>query len=235
MPLLVISAFVFGCIGVELISSTHIFDTHEDPLIKEVVLVNFSRIPWAMLTLVQFFTLDDISQIYGPLIREKWWLFLYFLPILLMVSILLVNLVTAVLVEACLALARTDEEMERVHRHALLRKLVPDIHKAFHQMDDDGSGTITRREIMRAAGKLPPGLAEIVKPNEVLEFFEALDVDSSGELEEQEFVDGVVNLAMSDMPIATHQMLKLLRVIQSRVAKLEKAATLDSVAGDSNE
>merc|ERR1719223_2251117 len=101
-------------------------------------------------------------------------------------------------------------------------------------MDDDGSGTISQREIMRAAVNLPPGLAEIVKPNEVLEFFEALDVDSSGELEEQEFVDGVVNLAMSDMPIATHQMLKLLHLIQSKAGTLEKAATLDSVAVDAN-
>ena len=84
-----------------------------------------------------------------------------------------------------------------------------------------------------AAGGLQ-ALAEIVKPNEVLEFCEALDVDFSGELKEQEFADGFANMAMLDMPIATHQMLKLLHLIQSKVGTLEKAATPDSVAVDAN-
>lgn len=225
MPLLMITAYVFGCIGVEIIANNEALRDHPDPLIQELVHDNFSRLSWAMLTLVQFVTLDDTSQIYAPLVRERWWLFLYFLPILLIVSIALVNLVTAVLVEACLALSRTDQEMERAHRQQMLKKLVPDIRRAFHQIDDDNSGTITQDEIMNAADHLPTSLAEIVKPGEVLEFFEALDVDGSGELEENEFVDGVVNLAMSDLPMATHQTLKLLRVIQAKVTKLEMGAS----------
>merc|ERR1719329_1328281 len=135
------------------------------------------------------------------------------------------NLVTAVLVEAALALGLNDEEMIKAHRRALLEDLRPQIHSAFKEIDSDSSGIINKEEIMRASEHLPEILSKDIKPEQVLEFFETLDVDGSGEVEEQEFVDGVVQILLSEVPIETQQTMKLLRLIRVKVLDIEDGMT----------
>ena len=63
-----------------------------------------------MITLSQFVTQDSIAAIYSPLIKARPVLVLYFLALLFIVSIALMNLVTAVLVEGALEHARQEKE-----------------------------------------------------------------------------------------------------------------------------
>ena len=53
----------------------------------------------SLLTLLQFVTLDDIADVYYPLVLERPYLCAFFFPILIFISIGLMNLVTAALVE----------------------------------------------------------------------------------------------------------------------------------------
>ena len=50
----------------------------------------------SMLTLLQFVTLDSLATVYFPLIVERPILLFYFMPMLIFVSIGLMNLITAV-------------------------------------------------------------------------------------------------------------------------------------------
>ena len=58
-------------------------------------------------------TLDSISAVYFPLIEAKPFLVVFFLPILVVVSIGLMNLVTAALVENAMANATQQAEEEQ--------------------------------------------------------------------------------------------------------------------------
>merc|ERR1719329_2065950 len=94
---------------------------------------SFQSLPGVMLTLSQFVTLDSVAGIYTPLIEDKWWMIFYFLPLILIVPVALMNLVTAVLVEAAMAMATDDEEMAKQYRRAHLRQLAPEIRDAFRK------------------------------------------------------------------------------------------------------
>eukprot|EP00435_Cladocopium_sp_Y103_P067734 s99_g30.t1 len=75
----------------------------------------FGSLPRAILTLVQFVSLDSIAGVYFPLIMAKPWLAIYFMPLMVLIPIGLMNLVTAVLVEHALSHATREEELHRMH------------------------------------------------------------------------------------------------------------------------
>lgn len=66
------------------------------------------------MTFIQFATLDDISEVYYPLIMEKPYLAAFFLPMVVFISIGLMNLVTATLVENAMKTAAMEAEEERL-------------------------------------------------------------------------------------------------------------------------
>ena len=115
--LILVSVFVFGCIAVEVIAKDADLVEHENVEVKSLVSQNFQGVLRSMLTLMQFVTLDGLTDIYFPLIVEKPWLVPYF-SILLVVSIGVLNLVTAALVEKGMenAAANVDEARERLKR-----------------------------------------------------------------------------------------------------------------------
>ena len=68
---------------------------HSDVMIRDLVETNFFGLNRSLLTLLQFVTLDDIADVYFPLVLEKPYLCAFFFPILIFISIGLMNLVTA--------------------------------------------------------------------------------------------------------------------------------------------
>jgi len=214
LALLTFTIYVFGCIGLEVITMHN--KTAQDGAASAIRDSHFHSLPQAMLTLMQFVTLDSIAGIYGPLIDDNWWLMLYFLPIILILPVALMNLVTAVLVEAAMTMGKEDADIERSLKRRMLEQVEPEIHLAFQKMDKDKSGSLDQMEVVAAAGNLPAVLQDKIKPKEVLAFFDMLDIDGSG-VEEADFVEGVFDHVMSDVPIQTRQMLKFLRLIWARI------------------
>ena len=116
--LIMVSVFVFGCIAVEVIAKDQDLVQHKDEDVKGLVSENFRGVLRSMLTLIQFVTLDGLTDIYFPLVIEKPWLAPYFFSILLVVSIGVLNLVTAALVEKGMenAQANADDERAKLKR-----------------------------------------------------------------------------------------------------------------------
>ncbi|CAE7561606.1 unnamed protein product, partial [Symbiodinium microadriaticum] len=79
------------------------------------VVENFGALDDAMFTLMQLFTFDSIGTIYRPLIQQRPLLFFYFMTVLLVLSIALMNLVTAIMVEGALAIAEEDKEVRKTY------------------------------------------------------------------------------------------------------------------------
>ncbi|CAK9044135.1 unnamed protein product [Durusdinium trenchii] len=204
--LMILWLFICGCCAIEFIRN----DAHllHHPLTRPIVMENFGSLPRSILTLLQFATADSIAQVYFPLIMERPGLVLFFMPILLIFSIALMNLVyacrrifmsrtalgilvTAVLVEHALEHAAHEAESERLKTKQKIKEpcgdveldgaALPALLDIFQKLDTDESGCITREEIENVSlDMLPPKLLETVSVDSMSDLFDLLDVDGGG-------------------------------------------------------
>jgi len=172
---------------------------------------------------MQFVTMDSVAYVYFPLVRQKPFLALYFIAIVLIVSIALMNLVTAVLVEGALENAQNDKEADKNELQEKLKRAVPRLRQVFLAMDANGDGNVSLEEIEAVpVDVLPKELFEKSGISSMQEIFAILDVDGGGELSQDEFVDGLLDIFFRDVPLETVQTLKLLRSMEHRLNMLKE-------------
>jgi len=106
--------FLAACFGVEFVARNK--ELQEHPLTKEIVEDRFNSSLNIFLTLLQFVTADSISGIYFPIIKVKPLLVLYFGLLVTLLSLMLANLVTAVLVDDAIRGSQMDDTMEKEHQ-----------------------------------------------------------------------------------------------------------------------
>jgi voltage-gated sodium channel len=85
--------YVFSCLSMILVTNNP--NNMHNPYYRKAVEDNFDNLGRTMLTLVRFVSLDSLSGVYTPLIMNDWTLTLYFAPVFLILSIVLMNLVEA--------------------------------------------------------------------------------------------------------------------------------------------
>lgn len=119
--LIAVFLFIFSCVAMEVIAKDP--DLRENPNTRQLVQDHFFGINKAFITLLQFVTLDNVAEVYYPLIFAKPWLCVYFFPILIFISIGLMNLVTAALVENAMQAAAIEAEEERMKLKAKVRSV----------------------------------------------------------------------------------------------------------------
>merc|ERR1719464_371890 len=98
--LLVVILYMFSCVGFEIITCNSLrgSDQEFDAIASEW----FPDLGHIMLTLLQFACLDSVGAIYRPLVAKQSLLVFYFVSIILVVPIIVMNLVTAVIVEGAI-------------------------------------------------------------------------------------------------------------------------------------
>eukprot|EP00439_Symbiodinium_sp_Y106_P065345 s720_g10.t1 len=222
--LIMVSLFIFACVAVEVIAKDEYLARAEAT--AEIVEKQFFGLNRAMVTLMQFVTLDNLSDVYYPLIMTRPWLCLYFFPILVFISIGLMNLVTAALVENAMQTAAHEAEEERLKLKKRVRGALPSLIEIFHALDTDRSGLLTHEEVVNVPlDVLPPRVLDAIYVESMADIFDYLDVDGTGQLSQMEFVEGLLNLCLMDMPISTIQSLKLLQLIRGLLGKVDKEVT----------
>jgi len=225
--LIAVSLFIFACVAVELIAKDPDLRDHPDPSIQALVETNFFGLNRSLLTLLQFVTLDDIADVYFPLVLEKPYLCAFFFPILIFISIGLMNLVTAALVENAMQTAAIEAEEEKQRLKKKVKGALPSLIEIFHQLDADKSGQITHEEVENVpVSILPPRVLDSLCVENITDIFDYLDVDGTGELSQMEFVEGLLNLCLLDMPISTIQTLKLLQLLRGGMTKTDEKMNL---------
>eukprot|EP00927_Polykrikos_kofoidii_P072007 TRINITY_DN68184_c0_g1_i1.p1 TRINITY_DN68184_c0_g1~~TRINITY_DN68184_c0_g1_i1.p1 ORF type:complete len:547 (-),score=84.66 TRINITY_DN68184_c0_g1_i1:470-2110(-) len=204
------SLYMFACLGIEVITKDDALQS--DRTLDYDLNEKFGSLFSTMLTLVQFVTMDSIAEFYMPLLARKPILSLYFIPIIVIVPITIMNLVTALIVEGALKQTQMDAEKERGEQRKVLKALIPSIRKAFEKLDKDQDRAVSLEEI----GKLefadfPQLVHDRLDVRNMQELFELLDEDQSGDVNEGEFIEGILNVFMRDTPIEIVKMLNLLR------------------------
>eukprot|EP00930_Biecheleria_cincta_P098305 TRINITY_DN89978_c0_g1_i1.p1 TRINITY_DN89978_c0_g1~~TRINITY_DN89978_c0_g1_i1.p1 ORF type:complete len:522 (-),score=110.65 TRINITY_DN89978_c0_g1_i1:38-1603(-) len=205
--LMILLLYVFACMGVELISKSEYLKENEAT--KAIVANQWSSLLTCMLTLVQFVTLDSVGGIYAPMIHADWFLTMYFMTFILIVSVTTMNLVTAVIVEGALALAKEDKEVKNAHEAKRVTALLPQLKEMFLELDEDGGGTLSLDEVENAPQEVQDQLAKI-GGCDMSVMFELLDDDGSGEITVEDFCEGLLQMVSSDQSVEFIRMRKLL-------------------------
>merc|ERR1712232_615521 len=108
-------------------------------LYNYVVEENFGTLFRTVLTLLQGFTLDSAGSIYRPLVLEAPLLSFYFLAFILLVSIALMNLVTALMLESAMDSSKEDRDVIQKMKKAEKLGKIQELRGIFQTMDADKS------------------------------------------------------------------------------------------------
>jgi hypothetical protein len=216
---LLLVLFAFACLGVEVITNNA--KSSQGGEFQELVHQYWSTLPHIMLTLVQFVTLDSIGGIYAPMIHDETWLLFYFVPFLLVVSVILMNLVVAVVLEGFMESAKRDQEARRFLSEQRLEKLMPRLKTMFAELDSDGSGLVTLDEVESAPQELQNELEALLNGCSLLDLFEALDEDGSMEISIEEFLDGMTKIT-GGQSLEMTRLLKLQALTRQDLAELKQ-------------
>merc|ERR1719203_1901882 len=89
----------------------------------------------------------------------------------------------------------------------------------FKELDPDGSGDISLREILAAPPETKEALQQISNMDDVVELFHVLDYDGSGALEVDEFCDGLLKAQNEHRPM---ELLRIMQQNKEMSAEMEK-------------
>ncbi|OLP94417.1 Voltage-dependent L-type calcium channel subunit alpha-1S [Symbiodinium microadriaticum] len=195
--LIMLSLFIFGCVSIEMIhSEPDLLKTEET---ATIVREHFGSLQRAIITLIQFVTLDSIAAIYYPLVQAKPYLLVIFAPLIATFNHLDRDESGSITREEVSA---NEQEEERNQLKKKVKRALPTLIATFNHLDRDESGSITREEIENVPIEiLPSKVLENVSIDNMVDLFEMLDVEGNGRLELDEFIGGLLNLVLLDVPL----------------------------------
>eukprot|EP00928_Gymnodinium_smaydae_P087249 TRINITY_DN71539_c0_g1_i1.p1 TRINITY_DN71539_c0_g1~~TRINITY_DN71539_c0_g1_i1.p1 ORF type:complete len:501 (+),score=118.47 TRINITY_DN71539_c0_g1_i1:143-1645(+) len=179
--------YVFAIVFTTMVARQPLFA--DDELVQE----HFGDVLLSIITLFQIMTLDSWTGLSRPIAEKAgWvsWLFIFFISV---AAIVLMNLVVAVIVENAFDTANEEDSALQARMQLQKAQELEELEKVFVEIDQDGSGTITREELAACAKqrKVRKRLQAFgVMKGELAEMFDLCD-DGDGELEAKEFVNGL--------------------------------------------
>eukprot|EP00928_Gymnodinium_smaydae_P076220 TRINITY_DN5919_c1_g1_i2.p1 TRINITY_DN5919_c1_g1~~TRINITY_DN5919_c1_g1_i2.p1 ORF type:complete len:659 (-),score=157.42 TRINITY_DN5919_c1_g1_i2:131-2059(-) len=180
--------YVFAIFGVEMIQP----DESASEEYNDIVSSNFGTLGASCLTLIQGLTLDSIGSVYRPLVLAKPYLLCYFVVFILLVSIALMNLVTAILVESTIQSSQDDRMMQDAIQDARKKTFLMELHALFKALDADGSKTLSLQELEEAPQQIKEHVMNIVGIEDISFIFHTLDFDEDGSVGIDEFCEGIL-------------------------------------------
>lgn len=219
--LLTFILYIFSAMGIELITHHSLAEGPDpDPEFSDIVGTYFADLPSTMVTLMQFTSLDSIAAIYRPLVMKDFKLIIYFISIILIVPIVVLNLVTAIIVNSALEQANMDKEAAALQKESAKKKLLDKLRVMFLSLDADNSGYISRGELQMASEDERNALLD-VSPEDPLDLFDALDVDQTDNLSIDEFCEGLWAVSISKETLETQRMIKQVAKMFVRLKSME--------------
>jgi voltage-gated sodium channel len=227
--LLLGAVYVFACVGLDVITKNQ--DLLDDQETNDLIQSHFSSLHVTILTLFRFTNSDGMVDTYTPLVKRSWPLVFYFGSLWLVVTVCLMNLVTAVIVDKAIVQGGMDRELQKADLRKKMAKYTPYLYSIFSEMDSSGRGELQFRDIQdgiaamdrKVINDLPEELQKILISDQLVDLFEFLDADDSGTVDQQEFLHGISHLlsteSLHSVPIETTQALHLLRS-QSKVLEI---------------
>lgn len=218
--LIMILLFFFAVLGIDFIGSSEaLLSNPETAEYAE----QFEQLDKAIITLSSCWLLDQCAVIYSPLIQAQPSLSIYFLLVVMVLGVCCMSLITAILVQNSIESTTEDKDAQKLWEAQRKKHIVPRLIALFNQLDVDGSGDLSKAELLEASADIKNALSKASKFEDVVELFEALDVDNSGSVEIDEFCLGIFALAEKpDKPIEFLRISKRMQRFQELLDRVEE-------------
>lgn len=213
---LFVCIYVFSCLGIEIITGHALND--EDTEFRAHVQKYFRDLPTTMMTLVRFVVLDNTSEVYSPLIERDGTLALYFLLMILTLSVLSFHLIGSVIFNSTLEQNIDESDDKEQQTAADFGRFIEALKDMFVRLDGDSSGNITLDEFLcihpNDMERIKEALGSEKRPTDV---FNALDVDGSGEVTINEFFDALLLIVAQRQGVEMKRMELQIELINFRI------------------
>ncbi|EER12988.1 hypothetical protein Pmar_PMAR019517 [Perkinsus marinus ATCC 50983] len=182
--------FIFSIFAVEIIGRMEVFNG--DVMVQD----HFGSVSRAMLTLFQVMTLDSWAAIARPMqAKAPVTVTVFFVAVILCVVMVLMNLITAVIVENAFSIAKADAEEQAKIREREKQNDMNSLAQLFNDLDADGSGELSFDEFQEAVlyNTTVQNKLKVLdlEPSEMEELWTILDVSGDGSLSVEEFSNGL--------------------------------------------
>eukprot|EP00930_Biecheleria_cincta_P002695 TRINITY_DN10368_c0_g1_i4.p1 TRINITY_DN10368_c0_g1~~TRINITY_DN10368_c0_g1_i4.p1 ORF type:complete len:541 (+),score=112.08 TRINITY_DN10368_c0_g1_i4:165-1787(+) len=153
---------------------------------------------WAlMFTLLQVLTLDSWTSFVREMMKYSPWCWVYFYLYVAFAVFVLMNLVTAIIVDNALKNSQKDSEAVLAEKEKEFKAALVQFQSLFEMMDVDGNGELTREEF-KIAFQDPQIEMKLkmldIQMKDCEEIFDLLDT-GDGVLSLQEFFEGITSMA----------------------------------------
>lgn len=229
--MLAVVMFIFSAVAIEIIPLRYKESSTVPDEVMDIVHENFGNMTKTMLTLLQFVCMDSIAAVYRPLIDYDWSLIFFFPLVVLVIGIVLMNIVTAVIVNSALQQSSEDRELKKVEEQAQREKLMTSLKQMFDRLDLDGSGMIDLEELSSIQGSDAELLQEFSNFADPLDIFSALDIDGQGSLDIEEFTEGLYHVYVSETPIEMKRIAKQMEKMVEQEMQLKRVAVIEAQVG----
>jgi voltage-gated sodium channel len=210
LSLLCMICYVYSCLGCELITKEK---EGYDELGQDIIDQFFPNMFVFMLTLIQLITFDSAGAIYAEIIKTRPMMALFFVSFFIFVSIALMNLVTAIIVEGSFAQTKEDQEVQQMVRTEMMKKRLPRLLEVFKTLDHDGSGDISLEEVKAAPDFVKQELNKIIIADDLEELYQILDEGGDDSVGVDEFFDGIMRIGSGRIDMNTLRIQKQLNHI----------------------
>jgi len=154
--------------------------------------------------------------------------------VVMVLSVSLMNLVTAIIVEGSLEKATEDRELARTVKVQHVMRMLPKMEELFHELDQTGNGTITKEELEAAPSELALELASCFQTDDLNELFDLLDTERSGSVSIDDLCLELVKVIITDRSIDFMKMTRramalktLLRSLKNRMESMEASRQME--------
>eukprot|EP00397_Hematodinium_sp_SG-2012_P019969 GEMP01020550.1.p1 GENE.GEMP01020550.1~~GEMP01020550.1.p1 ORF type:complete len:674 (+),score=91.25 GEMP01020550.1:148-2169(+) len=200
-------------------------DTQEVHLLART---SFDSLESSMFTLVQFMTLDNWSKVVRSINEVYSGSILFFIGFIMITTFVLLNLVTAVVVNNAMEISVHDEEQSAMLQDIEDQAQIAALGVSFKDLDSDGSNTLSREEFMQAfrIPELANKFAVLnITERDLADLYNLLDTqDGSGEIELHEFTYGLNRLKGAAKSKDMHTSIRHVQRIQNIVTLLLSAS-----------
>jgi len=184
--------YLFGIFAVIQIADSDVFVGTDEEAAQEF----FKGLDMSLFTLLQIVTGDSWSSgIARPIMKHIPYLWVYFVAYVAIAMLVLLNLITAVIVDNAMAISKADDAEILREMHAKREEEFHNLGLIFNEMDEDGSGEIADQEFQDAVNNRPDIISKFHlcgfhDDEEIKGLFKILD-DGDGSLTIEEFVEGL--------------------------------------------
>jgi len=156
----------------------------------------FNGLGNTMFTLLQIMTGDSwASGIARPAMKFQPGVWLFFIVYVAIAMLVLLNLVTAVIVDNALTISKADEKQKLIELHETKKAQIASLKRMFAALDVDGSGAIDESEFIQACTNRKDIMNKFrlldFDEREMMNLFKDLEVSSDGLLTLEEFESGL--------------------------------------------